>query len=329
MARFQASPDTFLVEEIPAYEPAGEGAHTFLWIEKRDLTTPEAIRRLARALAVPEADVGCAGMKDRHATTRQWLSAPGVDPGAVTNTAVDGVRVLAARRHGHKLRTGHLRGNRFEVVLRDLEPGEEELLATRFSALVRSGVPNRYGAQRFGAAGDNLAVGLAILRGERREPDRRKRRLMMSAVQAAICNRVLELRAEEGGLLRVRVGDILQTARGGCFPAEDVAREQARVDAGEVLPTAPLPGSRVLDPPPGSAARALEDRALRELGVERSLLEEVGRSLPGTRRPVIVRVTPGEPALAGEPPDGLRLRFSLPAGAYATVLVAALGVDSC
>src|SRR5690349_18985146 len=115
MAVFCSTPETFVVEELPAYLPAGEGPHTFLWIEKRGLTTPEAVRRLARALRVPERDVGYAGMKDRHATTRQWVSVPAVDP-AVALAAELGaeLRVLEARRHGNKLKTGHLKGNRFE-----------------------------------------------------------------------------------------------------------------------------------------------------------------------------------------------------------------------
>lgn len=80
MARFVSSPETFFVEEIPAYLPTGEGDHTYVWIEKRNLTTLDAINRLARVLGVENSDVGYAGMKDRRATTRQWLSLPGWIP---------------------------------------------------------------------------------------------------------------------------------------------------------------------------------------------------------------------------------------------------------
>ena len=52
VARFTSTPDTFFVEELPAYLPAGEGSHTFVWMEKRGLTTLEALARLARALGV-------------------------------------------------------------------------------------------------------------------------------------------------------------------------------------------------------------------------------------------------------------------------------------
>ena len=325
MAKFVSSPETFLVEEIPAYLPTGQGEHTYLWIEKQNLTTLEAVGKLARVLGVEARDVGYAGMKDRRATTRQWLSVLGVDAARAREIVVEGLRILAIGRHGNKLRLGHLHGNRFEILLTDVGAGEGAAIAAALHDLAQRGVPNRYGHQRFGSAGDNLEVGLSVLRGTRRESDGRRRKLLLSAVQSAVFNRVLDLRARAGGLLVLRDGDILEkVASGGQFFSSDVAADQARVDAGEVVPTAPLPGSRVRSPAPGTAARELEDRAQAELGIGPEELSQVGRWLPGTRRPVVVKVTLGEPAVAEEP-GGLRLRFSLPAGSYATVVLDALG----
>jgi tRNA pseudouridine13 synthase len=327
MARFVSSPATFVVEEIPAYLPVGEGEHTYLWIEKQNLTTLDAVHRLARVLGVSDRDIGYAGMKDRHATTRQWLSISGVDPALAQAAAVDGLRVLSTTRHKNKLRVGHLQGNRFEVVLTDLADGEADSVAAALERFAARGIANRFGHQRFGAAGDNLAVGLAVLRGTRREPDVRRRKLLLSAVQSAVFNGVLDLRGENDGLLTVREGDILEkVASGGQFVCEDPAAEQARVDAGETVPTAPMPGSRVREPAPGTAARTLEDGALAALGIGPEELAQVGRSLPGTRRPVVVRITLGDPPVAVEA-GGLRLRFSLPAGSYATVVLDAMGVE--
>jgi tRNA pseudouridine13 synthase len=327
MARFVSSAATFLVEEIPAYLPAGEGEHAYLWIEKQNLTTLDAVHRLARVLGASDRDVGYAGMKDRHATTRQWLSVLGVDPTVAKDATVDGLRILSVSRHKNKLRVGHLQGNHFEVVLTDLADGEAAAIEAALRNFASKGIANRFGHQRFGAAGDNLAVGLEVLRGTRRESDARRRKLLLSAVQSAVFNRVLELRAENDGLLTVRDGDILEkVASGGQFVGSDPATEQARVEAGEIVPTAPMPGSRVREPAPGTAARDLEDRALASLGIGAEELAQVGRSLPGTRRPVVVKITLGEPAAAVEP-AGLRLRFSLPAGSYATVVLDALGVE--
>jgi tRNA pseudouridine13 synthase len=329
MAVFASGPETFFVEEIPAYAPLGEGPHTFLWVQKRGLSTPEAVRRLARRLAVPERDAGYAGLKDRHATTTQWISLPNVAPEAALAVAEPEMRVLEARRHGNKLRTGHLRGNRFEVVLTEVDEHEASALATALAGLGRHGLPNPYGPQRFGTSGDNARAGLAILRGERRERDGRHRRLLLSALQSEVFNRVLALRAERG-LLVVRSGDVLQkTASGGLFVTDDLERDQARVDAGELVPTGPLPGSREIEPPPGTEAAALEDQALAEVGVTRAELAAAGRELPGARRPVLIAMTLGDPAVVSEPGQrSLRLRFSLPAGSYATVALERLAATA-
>ena len=360
MARFIASPETFVVEEIPAYHPGGEGEHTYVWIEKRGLTTPEAERRLGQALGINPRDIGHAGLKDRHATTRQYLSLLGTTPEAALAAAgpeaapgIDGLVVREARRHGNKLRMGHLKGNRFELVLTDVASGEAGGIGERLAELGRSGLPNWYGEQRFGAAGDNVDMALAIVRGYQsspgtlggfqasregapqaklaaphayRERDWKKRQFLLSALQSAVFNRALELRQAEG-LLRVRAGDVLQKREsGGLFVCEDPAVDQPRVDAGELVPTGPLPGNREKEPPEGSAARALEDQALAAVGVTRAELAPLGRDLPGARRPVVVAVDLGDPPVADEGGGHLRLRFALPPGSYATVVVRALGV---
>ena len=360
MLTFTPSPDRFVVEEIPAYTPSGEGAHTFLWLEKRGLTTFDAIAEVAKALGVPARDVGYAGMKDKHATTRQWLSVPGVDPERAAGLSIHawgagelgsprtiaggsgpsegpdsiaGASVLTAARHPNKLRVGHLRGNRFEVVLTGTATDDEvAALRARFEAVAATGVPNRYGEQRFGAGSDNAARGLALLRGERQERDKRKRRLLLSAVQSAVFNRALELRATRGPLTAVLLGDVLKkTDTGGLFVSTAPEVDQRRVDAGEVIPTAPLPGGRETEPPPDTPARALEDEAIAAVGATRDEFARYGRELPGARRPVLLALA--DCAFSEENVDpenrAVRLRFTLPAGGYATVVVAALTQELC
>ena len=114
-------PSDFVVEEIPVYSPSGKGAHLFVRVRKTDLTTLECVRRIARALSVDEHDIGFAGMKDRHAVTTQTVSVPFPeqrDTALVLGLKLEGIEVLEAVRHEHKLRIGHLLGNRFEIVLR-------------------------------------------------------------------------------------------------------------------------------------------------------------------------------------------------------------------
>ncbi len=326
MAVFRSSPATFDVTEIPAYTPCGSGEHTYAWIEKRGLTTEDAVRRLARELRVRERDCGYAGRKDRHATARQWVSLPGCTPEAALAVSAPDLTVLQASRHGNKLRIGHLKANRFEVVITELGPGESEDIARGLAELGRTGLTNFYGEQRFGADADNVRVALAVIRGERREPNARRRRFLFSALQSAVFNRSLTLRAAEGGLLRVYPGDVLKkTLTGGLFVSEDIGRDQARVLAGEVVPTGPMPGGREIAPPAGSEADALEKRALADLGVSLDDFAGVGRDLPGARRPVLAPVTLDDPA-AVTTDSSMHLRFTLPTGSYATVLLVALGI---
>jgi tRNA pseudouridine13 synthase len=336
VACFRPAPDTFTVEEIPAYLPSGTGEHTYLWLEKRSLTTLHAVGELARRLAVPAREIGYAGMKDRHATTRQWVSLPRIDPAVALEAGSADLRVLRAARHNNKLRVGHLRGNRFSVAVTDLEDAAEgAAIRVRLSAVIRDGLPNRYGEQRFGVTSQNVSRGLALLRGETRERDHRRRKLLLSAVQSAVFNQVLARRQAAQQLRRVLAGDILQkTDSGGVFYTDDPVQDQLRLDAGAVVVTGPMPGGWALEPATGTEARAIEDQAMAEVGVRREDFTSFGRDLPGTRRPLLVAVTADDLAAAENfsamPADSttsVRLSFQLPAGTYATVLLAALGVS--
>lgn len=179
--------EDFLVEEVPAYAPSGEGDHTLFEIEKHGLATPRALGDIARALDVRPTDMGVAGLKDARAVTRQWLSVEHVPPERVLAVDLPRIRVLRAHRHRRKLRRGHLTANRFTIRLRPPEevgaPTAAEgtaaavdwsastlpVIRSVFDVLERSGVPNYYGEQRFGSRGDTWAVGRALARGDAAE----------------------------------------------------------------------------------------------------------------------------------------------------------------
>jgi tRNA pseudouridine13 synthase len=162
------TPEDFYVDEVPAYPAAGQGTHVYFRIEKRDLTTFEAVRQLAYALDRPQDDFGYAGLKDKRAVARQWLSLEHVAEAAVRALRIPGVTVLEVTRHGNKLRTGHLRGNHFRLRVRgSADAAGDQLRADALLALlVRRGVPNAYGRQRFGRDGRSALVGRALLAGQ-------------------------------------------------------------------------------------------------------------------------------------------------------------------
>ncbi len=311
---FKLVPEDFEVEEVPAYAPSGEGEHLYLWLEKRGRDTREVVRALTQALGIREGDVGVAGMKDRQAITRQLISVPAKAEPKLADFKLEGVSVLWTRRHGNKLRTGHLKGNRFRLRLR----GVRDVGAAReaFSRLAARGVPNYFGEQRFGRAGDNAEQGKLLILGQRlaQKPDRFERKLFLSAFQSRLFNRALAARLREDTFDKALLGDVLRKEEtGGLFVCESLEADAPRVAAFEVSPAGPMFGPKML--PAAHGVAEAEARLLAEEGVTLSDFARGGDETEGTRRPY--RVLLGATELREEGEDVL-LSFELPRGAYAT-----------
>lgn len=321
MPRLRATPEDFQVDEVPLYAPAGHGGHCWLQIEKRGRDTEEVAGELAAAAGVDAGQVGWAGRKDRDAVTRQWLSVPGLSPTAARRLAGPGWCVLQAATHPERLRVGELTGNDFRLVVREVDAVQGERALARLAELGAHGLPNRFGAQRFGRDGRNPELGARLLRGEEVSGGRRLQRLYLSALQAAVFNEVLRRRPlpphqpldgdlvlvhATGGLLPFRAGDDELAARAAAFTAS---------------PTGPLVGHKMRAP--RGPARQLEQEACAALDVP--WVTELPRLrhhlLPGGRRALRVAVTDPTARLIG---DTLELRFRLPPGSYATTLTGEL-----
>lgn len=157
-------PEDFFVQEIPAYEPSGDGEHVMCEIQKVGLSTFEACDRIGRALDVNPRDIGFAGMKDTNAVTRQYLTVPRVTEEQLMSIQTPQLSVLSAARHINKLRLGHLKANRFAVKIREADPATVVRLRPVLDRLEREGMPNFFGEQRFGRRGDNDLLGASLLR---------------------------------------------------------------------------------------------------------------------------------------------------------------------
>jgi len=291
-ARYKAYPEDFEVCELPGVSPTGAGEHLLLEIEKRELTTPDVVRALARHFAVPATAIGYAGLKDKQAVARQWLSvqSPGeIEPGAAVPVGAGAIRVLAAVRHERKLRRGDLAGNAFRVRLSAIgDDGWRDALPR----LRVEGAPNYFGPQRFGR--DNFSRARAWL------PERRRRRvsrfqqgLNLSVLRSYLFNEVLAARVREGTWRTLICGDV--------------------VDGGG--PTGPLWG-RGRSAAAGRAG-AVEQAALATLDDVRDGLEHAG--LAQERRPLAARATSLD--WVEEDSDSLLVSFTLPPGTYATSLL--------
>jgi tRNA pseudouridine13 synthase len=314
--------DDFEVEEVPAYEASGQGDFLYLWIEKRDMGAEYFQRQLARRLGIAAGEVGCAGLKDRRAITRQMVSVPAHVEERLKEVEGEGIRLLGTSRHSNKLRPGHLRGNRFRILVRAAQPGSQALLVPIIDRLRSEGMPNFYGAQRFGKSGETVLLGLALLRGDKggsvrqtRNPFLRK--LALSAAQSALFNHSLAGRMAAGLYRRIVPGDVMaRWPMGGIFVAEDLAIEQARFDRRETVHAGPIFGRKTFRAAQDAAAR--EDAVLSEAGLSPASFRNFGKLLQGTRRHNLVYL---DDLAHQSEPEGERFTFTLPAGSYATVLM--------
>ena len=168
-ARIKERPGDFLVEELPLYEPSGEGEHLYLRIVKEGVSHHEMVDALCAHFGVGPEAIGHAGMKDRAAVTGQTVSVhlprkPQV--GAITDPRL---QVLWAAWHGNKLRPGHLAGNRFAIRIRGIDPVRAPAIWRAIGELERAGVPNHFGPQRFGMRTNGHVLGALLLGGRHEE----------------------------------------------------------------------------------------------------------------------------------------------------------------
>ncbi|MGI5860773.1 MAG: tRNA pseudouridine(13) synthase TruD [Myxococcales bacterium] len=318
----KASPEDFEVEELPAYMPSGEGEHLFLWVEKVGRNTRDLAREIARALGIDERDVGIAGLKDKRARTRQFLSVPRARAAQAERLTGEGWKVLSATPHTNKLKTGHLRGNRFRIRIRETGPDALARAQAVARALEQRGLPNAFGAQRFGREGANAAHGRdLVLRAKTRETDRVRRdrflrRLYVSAYQALLFNRVLSDRIRDGLFCRAIDGDLMKkTETGGLFHSQEPETDGPRVERFEISPTGPIFGHRMMQAE-GEALKR-EQRVLEAEGLDLESFAWLKGDAEGSRRAMRLPISLEVTEIAG----GLELSFALPKGSFATTVL--------
>ncbi|PMR73201.1 tRNA pseudouridine(13) synthase TruD [Billgrantia endophytica] len=315
---YRATPEDFLVEECLDFVPEGQGEHLWLWIEKRGLTTLDVVRHLARACDVASRAVGYAGMKDRIAVTRQWLSVhlPGREGphDLAERLAASGIQVLEQVRHPRKLKRGVHRANRFSLVITGAAVQASDF-EERWNRLCLHGVPNAFGPQRFGPQGRNLSRACGVLsRGWRKRDDREG--MLLSTARSYLFNELLAMRMADGNWSRLLPGDVVTLdGTASQFSIIDVDAELAeRAARLDLHPSGILWGvgeSLAADVAAGYE-QTLRDRhpGLCE-GLERA-------GVKVARRPLRMRLSDAR-LVRGE--DHLRLDFHLPRGSFATAVL--------
>ena len=317
-------PEDFIVEEIPAYEPSGDGEHTYFRVEKWGIPTPALVEQIAMKLDISAKVISYAGLKDAHALTRQTFSAHFVDPARIQALELENARVLWVTRHRNKLRLGHLRGNSFTLRIRNILPEAAARVEDILEVLAARGVPNAFGPQRFGNRGDNHIVGYHLVRNDRsaleamgiRHPSRQMHGFFISALQSALFNRVVTLRMQQGTLDSVIAGDVVRKEdTGGIFTVEDVAAEKPRAVHWGISATGPIYGYKLMEA--REEAGTLEAKVLAEAGLTLEDFRAV--KTEGVRRPL--RYNPEDLTWEIEGHNNLIVSFFAPMGSFATMFL--------
>jgi tRNA pseudouridine13 synthase len=305
--------EDFRVEELPLITLTGEGSHLWLEVEKRNANTDWVARQLATLAGVPVRDVGYAGMKDRRAVTTQWFSIALQEArdSDWNSWEIPDARILRTNLHSRKLKRGTLKGNRFRIVVRNLE-GQLDDLEDRLQRVSRQGLPNYFGPQRFGHGGRNVAQGVRWLEHGGRLP-RNKKSIYLSSVRSFLFNLVLSRRVSLGNWNQIIDGDVasLDGSR-STFPCEMPDPELTRrCEEFDIHPSGPLPGSdgKLVE----REAADIEENVLQPY---KALIDSMaGAGLKAARR--ALRLVPKGMEWEHDGND-LILKFILPPGGYAT-----------
>jgi tRNA pseudouridine13 synthase len=319
----RSRPEDFVVREWLGFEADGEGDHWLLTVRKRGANTQWIAKQLAQLAKVHPREVGFAGLKDRNAVAEQAFTLPVRTAVADWNgISGEGFEVIRAQRHRRKLKRGALKGNDFEIVIRDFA-GDRAALAERLSHIAAQGVPNYFGPQRFGRDLSNLRRAAAMFSGERHIEERFERGFALSAARAYLFNMVLAHRVSAGIWDRLLPGDVANLDGSNSIfvpPAIDgeLVERCARLD---IHPTGPLWGRGEL----ASSAEVLDLE--RRVADEHRIFVEglIDAGLEQERRALRLKVT----ALTHDfTDDVLTLRFRLGRGAFATAVLHELLVDA-
>lgn len=316
--KLKSQPEDFIVKEDLGFELDGEGEHVMVRIEKTGCNTLFVAEQLAKFAKISARSVSYAGLKDRNAVTEQWfcLQMPGKETPDFSLWQLDGCRVIATTRQKRKLRIGTLKGNQFELTIRDISVPED--VEARLQKVAEQGIPNYFGEQRFGRDGQNLTQALRWANQEITVRERNKRSFYLSAARSAMFNHVASERIENQTINQVLLGDALQlTGRGSWFvaTAEELPTLQARVASGELSITAPLPGDGEL----GTQEDALvfETNSLESYHSLMTLMKN--ERVSSTRRAMIAK--PQNLQWQWIDQTTLKLNFFLNSGSFATSVV--------
>lgn len=310
-ALLRSEPSDFIVDEELSFTPTGAGEHMLLLVEKIGQNTQYVAKQIAAAAGLKARLVSYAGLKDRHAVTRQWfcLPVPIKQELNYQDWNIEGVRILDTIRHQRRLKLGSIKQNHFKLGLRSVSDKAE---VEQRLALITQGVPNYYGEQRFGHGGGNLLLAAKLFAGHS-IPDRQLRGLALSASRSMLFNQQLSARVTQQLFDQLLPGSVVQLDGSGSVFLVEVADEAIlqRLTEGDIHPTAVLPGiGKVLE-----TGEALEWQQTQLAPFAHWVQALCDLNVNTERRSA--RLTPKALSYQWQA-DTLELQFALPTGCFAT-----------
>ncbi|CAM4067789.1 tRNA pseudouridine(13) synthase TruD [Vibrio neonatus] len=311
-AKLKAKAEHFVVKEDLGFELAGSGEHLMLRVRKTGENTSFVANELAKFCGVKSKDVSWAGLKDRHAVTEQWLSVhlPKSDDlnFALFTQMHPSIEILQTTRHNKKLRPGDLKGNSFELTLSEVT--DVDAVEARLQAISEQGVPNYFGAQRFGNNGNNLDEARRWGRDNVRTRNQNKRSLYLSTARSWIFNQIVSARIEQQCFDSAVLGDVLLSSTGTVLLDEATLANAPSLGA----ITAALAGDNAL--PTANKALEIEQVAV---DAEPDLMALIrGNRMRHDRR--IIKLIPEQLTWSSED-DQVVIKFWLDSGCFATSIM--------
>lgn len=316
----------FQVDEQLPFEPDGVGGHVWLKIQKRGINTDWLALELAKFAGVHQVAVGFAGLKDRHAVTKQWFSInlEGVAEPDWSAFETDDIQIIERTRHGKKLKRGVLAGNTFKLRLTDLH-GEKAIWESSLKLIQQQGVPNYFAEQRFGHQAGNLYRVEHWFSTGKSPRKRNQKSIYLSAARSWLFNLVLAERIKLANWDQALLGDVMLLAgtKASSFAVNELDNTlQTRLATMDIHPTGPLWGRG--NPLVQADSLVLEQGVLSDWAIWQQGLEKAGMSQE--RR--ALRLYPVDFNWQFKDDNQLELEFFLPAGSYATAVMRELAVIS-
>ena len=217
--KFYQTKDDFIVDEVPAGEFKGKGNYLVLHVRKVEMTTWDMVAVFAEYLGIPAQKIGYAGLKDKHATTTQYISVEASYEKMLKKFHHKQIKILKTVRHSHSIRMGDLAGNRFSINLHfvdNIDSGKIEKVARK---IAKNGLPNYFGYQRFGRDNDSIQQAKDMIKGDIFIEDTKIKNFLISIYQSTFFNdwlreRVNLSREKNDGKFLVLDGDVYKDEKG-------------------------------------------------------------------------------------------------------------------